>query len=485
MSLPRNAVLWIVWLLVSLAVGAAVASAMYVGGKRDMLLIGKTTGAHHQIELACGACHTSDLMEDAEKASRNMNKACLECHQDELKVSNDSHPVKKFRDPRNAERRELLDALFCASCHAEHVDEITRPMAVTLPTDFCSACHQKIAEERPSHAGLGYETCASAGCHNFHDNTALYEDFLVKHADGPDFAGHAVASYVVDSRADTLPKDGLAAADAVAPAAALTQDAIDAWAGSAHAAGGVNCAGCHAPEQVKAGDLAGIAANWIEQPDLAVCAGCHKGEASTFREGKHGMRLHPQLPKPRSVDAGDTLARLVTAVIPSAEDRPLEPMPVADARIPMKADARAHMTVGTCNACHRPHEVDLKVAAVEACAGCHDDTHTRAYFTSPHYRLWQQEVAGDLPPGAGVSCADCHMPKVEQRGGRWLTVHNQNAYLRPNEKMIRPVCMSCHGLAFAIDALADPSLVESNFSGRPSTHIESIDWAMRRARKTE
>ena len=76
------------------------------------------------------------------------------------------------------------------------------------------------------------------------------------------------------------------------------------------------------------------------------------------------------------------------------------------------------------------------------------------------------------------------MPKLKKGRGAFTT-HNQNAYLRPNEKMIRPVCMQCHSLDFAIDALADPKLVENNFNGRPAMHIESIDWAMKRARKSE
>jgi mono/diheme cytochrome c family protein len=46
--------------------------------------------------------------------------------------------------------------------------------------------------------------------------------------------------------------------------------------------------------------------------------------------------------------------------------------------------------------------------------------------------------------------------------------------------MIRAACMSCHGLGFAIDALADPALVTNNFSGQPNRHIESIDWALNR-----
>ena len=71
------------------------------------------------------------------------------------------------------------------------------------------------------------------------------------------------------------------------------------------------------------------------------------------------------------------------------------------------------------------------------------------------------------------------MPQTE-KGGKVLTNHNQNDTLRPNEKMIRATCMSCHGLGFAIDALADPALIANNFSGQPMRHVESIDWALKR-----
>jgi hypothetical protein len=59
----------------------------------------------------------------------------------------------------------------------------------------------------------------------------------------------------------------------------------------------------------------------------------------------------------------------------------------------------------------------------------------------------------------------------------YFVQHNQNDNLRPNEKMIRSVCMNCHGLKFSIDALADPELVKRNFIGLPSRHIQSIDMA--------
>jgi hypothetical protein len=49
--------------------------------------------------------------------------------------------------------------------------------------------------------------------------------------------------------------------------------------------------------------------------------------------------------------------------------------------------------------------------------------------------------------------------------------------------MIRPVCLQCHSLDFSIDALADKALIENNFSGKPSVHIPSIDWALKRVEK--
>ena len=61
--------------------------------------------------------------------------------------------------------------------------------------------------------------------------------------------------------------------------------------------------------------------------------------------------------------------------------------------------------------------------------------------------------------------------------------HNQNLNLRPNEKMIRGVCLNCQGLAFSIDALADRELVSNAFAGKPRVRIESVEMALIRERK--
>jgi hypothetical protein len=164
----------------------------------------------------------------------------------------------------------------------------------------------------------------------------------------------------------------------------------------------------------------------------------------------------------------------------------LSAMTPARARLPMQADARG--TALGCASCHAAHRFDTRKAAVESCLGCHQDRHSLAYEGSPHAALWKKEAAGEAPAGSGVSCASCHLPRVDLRlvdFGMKVTLvqHNQNETLQPNEKMVRPVCLECHGLGFSIDALADRALVEANFNGRPSRHVESLDMAAERQRR--
>jgi hypothetical protein len=65
---------------------------------------------------------------------------------------------------------------------------------------------------------------------------------------------------------------------------------------------------------------------------------------------------------------------------------------------------------------------------------------------------------------------------------RVVVEHDQNANLRPTTRMIRSVCASCHGVGYAIDALADGALVAENFDREPGVHVGSIDMVAARAR---
>ena len=431
----RRFVLTAFWCATTSGLGVYLSLAMS-GPDREMFLPGRTTDGHYQIELACESCHTP--------FGGVRDEACYDCHGEELDTAGDSHPRKKFTDPRNADRVAKLDARRCVTCHTEHRPEITEPMGVTVPGDYCYHCHEGIAEERPTHVGMAFDSCASAGCHNFHDNRALYEDFLVEHGRvevhtmtvaAPPRSAHVVWD-AAGRRARGEPD---------VPAGLFANPALTAaWAASAHAASGVGCVDCHGDEA--AGRSAVLPAE--------SCGDCHPLEAAGFSTGRHGMR-------------------------PAAG---LERMSPSEARLAMQPDARS--LILDCGSCHDPHSVGVRRAAVDACLACHADGHSKAYQNSPHSRLWQSEMVGDGKPGSGVSCASCHLPREARRvsGDQQIVVqHNQNANLRPNEKMIREVCMRCHSLAFAIDSLADRDLVRRNFAGPPGRHVHSIDMALSRA----
>jgi hypothetical protein len=419
-----------------LALGGYLASRLFrKDGDATVFLPGPTTHGHYQIEMKCAACH--------EPWGGVREQSCIDCHGGALQAADDSHPKSKFTDPRNADRLTDIAADKCITCHIEHRPEITLAMGVTQPQDYCQHCHQDVAKERPSHEGMSFTTCSTVGCHNYHDNTALYEDFLIKHAADPaqllvallpELASKAPA--VVASVKKPLQHDGHLGE---------AQDAgkiVADWTASAHAAAAVNCTACH-----------GKAADWQAHPAQDSCAECHKDETAGFREGLHGMRLAQNLPA----------------------------MQPALARLPMRPEA-AHRTL-TCTSCHGPHDADTRRAAVESCLQCHNDSHSLAYKDSRHHQLWLAELAGTAPAGSGVSCASCHMPREEhvQDGVTTVSVqHNQSLTLRPVEKMTRTVCIRCHGLGFTLDSLADPKLGRNNFDGIPGHHVESIDMALRR-----
>jgi len=142
-------------------------------GETDQTLFmpGPLTDGHHQLADNCGACHT-----DALGGKEVLQTACVDCHGDDRKKPMDSHPVSKFKDPRNADTLENIDALHCVTCHTEHKPKITLANGVTQPEDVCFHCHQDIGKNRPSHKDMEFNSCKTAGCHNFHNNRALYTD---------------------------------------------------------------------------------------------------------------------------------------------------------------------------------------------------------------------------------------------------------------------------------------------------------------------
>lgn len=447
----RNRKYWLLWLMGTLLLLAYFSLTLLTGNDKRIFMPGKLTSGHHQIGIACNACHGESFSD-----KNDFQKNCLKCHGDMRKKPFDSHPMAKFKDPRNIEYLKNIDALHCVSCHVEHQADRTHKGGYTQPKDFCVHCHANIAEERPSHKGMDFMSCNNAGCHNFHDNRALYTDFLIKHLNEPalletkqlpkkDYAERLdeLANYPHDR----YPVKALTKQDADAPKEHLSDNKlINDWLLTRHARSGVTCNACHmtSPEN-------GDASTWTDHPNQQQCKQCHDMEVKNFQEGKHGMRLKVGLPA----------------------------MKVRNARLAMKADKQADAV--SCVSCHAAHRFDVKKAAVDACLACHNDQHSLAYQDSPHASLWKKELTGELPKNSGVSCASCHMPRMDMDVNDWMSrtvvMHNQNATLIPNEKMIRPVCLHCHGLEFSINALADDALVQRNFKGQPRFKTKSMQLA--------
>ena len=440
-------------ILVTVVMSGLLAYSMF-NGDRKLFLPGKTTHGHHQIELKCDTCHVESF-----KAGEPMQEACLSCHSESLAQAKDTHPKTKFTDPRNSDLLANLNAIECATCHIEHSPEITGEHGVTLPEDFCFYCHRDIANERSSHDGFDFESCGNSGCHSYHDNRALYEKFLQKNIEKPK---------VLNSK-KTLTVNGLAVWKSknkdIKPLSAEQHDGIninnylplfvDQWQDSAHAQTGVNCSGCH--ENQSHENQSQSAFNTALT--VKVCSECHSRQTDGFKQGLHGMKL----------------------------SLGMKPLKVLEARLDMKSGARQQEL--NCGSCHAPHRPDLKLAAVTSCQGCHDDQHSNNYASSKHAALFEEELSGELAEGEGVSCASCHMPR-KKKGKLVYVEHNQTLNLKPNSKMLRTVCMNCHGLEYATAALADKSLISRNFSGdfieeHPSFNMVRVRMEERRRAKEE
>ena len=450
----NNGWAWLIWVLVTASLIFYFSKGLVSEEEPDeVFLIGDLTSGHHQIGVSCSACHT-----DAFGGGEVIQNACMNCHGEELEMAHDSHPKSKFTDPRNANRIEIIDARECVSCHTEHQPDVAGIMGLTLPVDFCMECHAEIVNERDSHKGMGFDTCASAGCHNYHDNRALYEEFLLKESLSDEEAGLSLLGQIL-KKSPYIPqriiapseKEALSSVDADAPEKHLDDvTVVHMWETTAHAQNGVNCTDCH-----KSSDSSSSlsSSDWVAKPDFKVCMDCHEKQGETFLLGKHGMRIA----------------------------QGLEPMKVEDANVSLKFSAMDRDL--TCTSCHNDHSFSTEYAAVEACLNCHNDEHSLNYPDSKHAQIWRAEQRAEVPVGSGVACSTCHLPKViHKKPEKIFSSHNQNEILRPNEKMIRPVCLNCHSLEFSIDALADPTLIKNNFQGRPENHIESIDMARERAK---
>jgi len=223
----------------------------------------------------------------------------------------------------------------------------------------------------------------------------------------------------------------------------VTPEAIEAatqlWQESLHARNQVNCSSCHQPSAAQPLQV---------HPDHESCRSCHQQAVETFLLGKHGVRL-------------------------LEGQSPLTP---AMAQLPMKATAQERQM--TCGSCHDVHSVNTVAAAVDACLSCHNDAHSLNYEHSKHAQLFAAERQLPRPSGTAVSCASCHLPRHQLEVGETpiTQVNHNNTYtLLPRDRMVKEVCMACHGLEYSYNSIFDDDLVEANFDQPPHLSLETFD----------
>ncbi|MEM9220429.1 MAG: multiheme c-type cytochrome, partial [Cyanobacteria bacterium P01_F01_bin.150] len=225
----------------------------------------------------------------------------------------------------------------------------------------------------------------------------------------------------------------------------ITQGQIDEstqlWEASAHALNNVNCSSCH---QASPPDQPSASKVFVAQPNHESCQSCHEQAVDTFLLSKHGIRL--------------------------LEGK--SPLTPAMARLPMAS--KSHDLQMTCSACHDSHSVNTVQAAVDSCLTCHSDNHSLNYKNSGHAKLFAADANLSRPSNSSVSCATCHLPR-HQQGEATLVNHNNTYTLLPRDRMVKEVCMNCHGVEHSHNSIFDDDLVEANFDSPPTLSVESFD----------
>ena len=225
----------------------------------------------------------------------------------------------------------------------------------------------------------------------------------------------------------------------ITPAASanITQTQLDEinqlWQTSAHALTEVNCSSCHQDPETK---------QLVVKPTQESCRDCHEYAVDTFLLGKHGIR---------TLEA-------------------LSPLTPAMAHLPMKESAMDLQM--SCNTCHDVHSVNTSQAAVDSCLMCHNDPHSLNYKNSPHAQIINISSL-PRPNQDAVTCATCHLPR-EKVGSDLLVNHNNTYVLKPRDRMVKEVCMNCHGVEHSYNSIFDDKLVESNFAEPPTQKMPTF-----------
>ena len=339
-------------------------------------------------------------------------------------------------------------------------------MGVTLPDDYCFHCHQDIADDRPSHKGLAFTTCASAGCHKFHDNRALYADFLIKHAGEPDATRSAARDA---SSSSSRRKDGRSRSPKPLSAARRrrTGRASDRCRDRRRLGGRRACARRASTAPAATPRKMSLRAG-SPRPASSHARAATTNQATTFTEGRHGMRLREGLFATHDGPLG------------LFKQTKLPPMTPAQARLPMKADAACQAT----RLQHLPLRAQIRPHRREG-RGLRRLPRRRA-----HQGLFRLAALRPVEEGNRRRTAARqrrlvrHLPHAGRRRRATRTARRRSSsptirttICARTKRWCAASCGQLPRAAVHARCARRSGARRQQFQGRPTVHVESIEWA--------
>ncbi len=240
---------------------------------------------------------------------------------------------------------------------------------------------------------------------------------------------------------------------------------VRTWKGSAHAGQDISCITCHGKDY----DENHLTGGKRQSVEAHVCAGCHDGPAREHFTGKHGVSF-------RSGRACTRNMRKTIEITEGCNDchekgSALPRHDIECARFLAQSPAMqrqgclsCHKIENRCDACHTPHDTDLKIVRDPAvCGTCHmgpDHPQYEMWKTSRHGVMFEQKGRDYAP-----DCTVCHMPEGTHNVSGGVTMgiigqkYPENVRTSEREKMLK-VCSKCHARSFAEVNLQDGDTIQ-------------------------
>ncbi|MEN8264999.1 MAG: multiheme c-type cytochrome [Nitrospirota bacterium] len=244
-----------------------------------------------------------------------------------------------------------------------------------------------------------------------------------------------------------------------------TPNLIRTWKGSAHAGQDISCTVCHGKNY----DENHLTGSKRQSVEAHVCAGCHDGPVKEHFAGKHGVSFRAGLACTRNVEKTPEILAGCNDCHEEGSALPRHDIECARFLAQSPAMQRqgclsCHKIENRCDACHTPHDTDLKIVRDPAvCGTCHMGP------DHPQYEMWKSSRHGVMFAQKGrdyaPDCTVCHMAdgthNVSEGVSMGIVGQKYQEHVRKSErdKMLK-VCSKCHARSFAEVNLQDGDTIQ-------------------------